>query len=84
MKDKIITLRVTQDQYRQIKTNAEKHGLTVSSYISNRVLSDGEISAQHKQILYSSLCIIKNYARENNSVGQIILGECEKIWQLLK
>ncbi len=83
MKNKIITLRVSEHEYLIIKSNAEKENVTVSRYITGKALSNNNITVHKRQKVYTSLAIIKDCVRENEAAKTIITGECDKIWQVL-
>ena len=84
MKNRIITLRVSEHEYSIIKSNAEKENVTVSRYIAGKALSNDNITVHNRQKVYASLAIIKDCVRENEIAKTIITGECDKIWQILK
>lgn len=80
---KIISLRLTQAEYNQIKQLASENEVTVSTFIKDRALSADGLTLSAKQSVYQHLLIIKDSATNRISSNKII-KECDIIWQSLK
>lgn len=82
-KTKIISLRLTQTEYNQIKQLAKEKEVSVSAFLKDRALSTDGMSLSAKQSIYQHLLIIKDAATNRISSDKII-KECDTIWQYLK
>lgn len=84
MKNKVISLRVSQAEYAAIKEKADKDNVSISRYLVDRAFAEDNLSTHTKQKIYYSLYRIKEYAKENNTLNQMLTKECDTIWLLLK
>ena len=80
---KIISLRLTQAEYNQIKQLANENGVAVSTFLKDRALSTDGLTLSAKQSIYQHLLIIKD-ADTNRISSETIIMECDTIWQFLK
>ncbi|MBO5382881.1 MAG: hypothetical protein IKL31_08890 [Ruminococcus sp.] len=86
LKDKVTSIRLTEEQHNTVKANAEAKGMTVSNYIITSVVNGGnELTPQtliKLQDLTNKVCAtVIEYSPE--SVDAIQKGMNE-IWQELK
>ena len=82
-KTKIISLRLTQTEYNQIKQLANEKEVSVSKFLKDRALSTDGLTLSAKQSIYQHLLIIKDAATNRISSDKII-KECDTIWQSLR
>ena len=82
-KTKIISLRLTQAEYNQIKQLANENEVTVSTFLKDRALSTDGLTLSAKQSIYKHLLIIKDVATNKISSDKII-KKCDTLWQSLK
>lgn len=82
-KTKIISLRLTQTEYNQIKQLANEKEVSVSKFLKDRALSTDGLTLSAKQSIYQHLLIIKD-AAANKINAQTIMKGCDQIWQLLR
>ena len=82
-KTKIISLRLTQTEYNQIKQLANEKEVSVSKFLKDRALSTDGLTLSEKQSIYQHLLIIKDAATNRISSDRII-KECDTIWQSLR
>lgn len=80
---KIVSLRLTQAEYNQIKQLANEKGTTVSAFLKDRALSTDGPTLPAKQSIYQHLLIIKD-AATNRISSETIIKECDAVWQFLK
>lgn len=80
---KIISLRLTQVEYNQIKQSAKEKEVSVSAFLKDKALSADGLTATTKQSIYQHLLIIKDSATNRISSDKII-KECDTIWRFLK
>ena len=80
---KIISLRLTQAEYNQIKQLANEKEVTVSVFLKDKALSNDGLTLSAKQSIYQHLLIIKD-AATNRISSETIIMECDTIWQSLK
>lgn len=82
-KTKIISLRLTQTEYNQIKQLANEKEVSVSKFFKDRALSTDGLTLSEKQSIYQHLLIIKD-AATNRISSETIIRECDAIWQSLR
>lgn len=80
---KIISLRLTQAEYNQIKQLANEKEVTISTFLKDRALSTDGLTLSAKQTIYQQLQIVKDAATNKIDAVKIIKG-CDTIWQSLK
>ena len=80
---KIISLRLTQAEYNQIKQLANEKEVTVSVFLKDKALSNDGLTLSAKQSIYQHLLIIKDAATKRIS-SETIIKECDTIGQSLK
>ena len=80
---KIISLRLTQAEYNQIKQLANEKEVAVSVFLKDKALSNDGLTLSAKQSIYQHLLIIKD-AATNRISSETIIKECDTIWQSLK
>lgn len=80
---KIVSLRLTQAEYNQIKQLANENRTTVSAFLKDRALSTDGLTLSAKQSIYQHLLIIKDAATNRISL-ETIIRECDAVWQYLK
>lgn len=91
-KDKRVTIRFTQDEYNKLKDEATKLGITLSSYLRNKILGNrGNLLTKcDKELLYelnrigNNLNQIAKHCNINKSIDKLALKELVEIERQLK
>ncbi len=82
-KTKVISVRVSEIEYKKIKNRAIDAGVSMGRYMVNSSLADEGVTLKTKQEIYRELLIIKDCATNKICSSRIIEG-CGNIWNFLK
>lgn len=83
LRTQMLSLRLSETEYKEIKSRAIDAGVSIGRYMVNSSLSDEGVTIKTKQEIYRELLIIKDSATNKISSNRIIEG-CENIWNFLK
>lgn len=83
MKNKTLSIKLTEYELQLIKERAKSKGVNVSTFVRETALSDKGLTLTTKQSIYRELQIIRDSVTNKKS-SQTILKGCDHIWQLLR
>lgn len=82
---KVISIRLSVDDYERIKKLSDKANKSVSSFMTEASIADKGLTRSQKQVMYFHLSKMKDLARnECDEIGSAIIKECDAIWQKLR
>lgn len=84
-KSKLLTIRVTSEEYDRIKTAAGQQHQSISQYAVDRILSCNGMTLAQKRMAYQRLLKIQDVAMQLGDTGKSneITKECDQIWRCL-
>ncbi len=83
LKTHVISVRLSETEYREIKNRAIDAGVSIGRYMVNSSLVDESVTIKTKRDIYRELLIIKDSATNKICSSRILEG-CENIWNFLK
>ena len=90
-KEKVTSIRLSEEQYQRVKKQAEQHGMTMSNYIiTNAVHGENLFTPEQvvrlQNIVNEAVGVVMEYAPEASKDKRIwrIRREMSKLWTSLK